>query len=106
MVRRRDGRLWKRHQDHLRQRRSGEPQQNVDDDEWTSPTLHPSGISPESPVLPYCKPDAVAESGVRVQVPTLAAISGLMSASSEQRVKVVPLRRPTRFAKPPDKLYL
>ena len=71
---------------------------------WTPPTLHPSATSPEYPELPYCKQDAVAESDLRMQVPTLAA--GLVSASSEPSVKVVPLRRSTRFVKPPDRLDL
>ena len=45
MVRLCDGRLWKIHQDHLRQRRSDEPQQIVAGDEWTPPTLRPGDIS-------------------------------------------------------------
>ena len=74
IVRLSDGRLWKKHQDHLGQRRSDELQQTVADDELTPQTLHQSAISPESPVLPYCKPGAVAKSYVRMQVPTLTAV--------------------------------
>ena len=40
-------------------------------------------------MLQYCKPDVDAESDVRMQVPTLAAVPGLVSASPEPCVKVV-----------------
>ena len=34
----------------------------------------------------------------------MEAVPGLVSASPEPKVKVVPLRRSTRFVKPPDRL--
>ena len=36
---------------------------------------------PESPVLAHCKPDAVTDSVVRMSVPTLAAVLGLVSGT-------------------------
>ena len=60
----------------------------------------------QSPVLLYCNPDAVAESDVRMQVPTLPAVPFLVSALPEPSVKVIPLRKSITFAKPLDRLDL
>ena len=51
-------------------------------------------------------PDAVAESDVRMQMPTLAAVPDLVYPLPEPSVKVVPLRTSTRFAKPSNRLDL
>ena len=57
-------------------------------------------------MLHYCKLDAVAESDVRMPMPTLAAVPRLVYALPEPSVKVVPLRTSTRFAKPQNRLDL
>ena len=107
VVRLKDGRTWKRHQDHLRERRP-----NENDEFRTEQKLPDAEISPPpdtearsiQPVMTYSDPDTATT------VPTLEQTQTPVSVSVSTAPNAVPsptvVRRSTRVSKPPDKLNL
>ena len=100
-VRRSDGRLWKRHQDHLRERRPDETETVGAEQERPEVQLPP----PPLPVTPltsattsYSAPARVLESPVANRMPPRQTVVPIIVAS--------PVRRSTRVAKAPVKLNL
>ena len=104
-VRLKDGRTWKRHQDHLRERRP-----NENDEFRTEQKLPDAEIPPppdteahsRQPVMTYSDPD------IATTVPTLEQTQTPVSVSVSTAPNAVPsptvVRRSTRVSKPPDKL--
>ena len=107
VVRLKDGRTWKRHQDHLRERRP-----NENDEFRTEQKLLDAEIPPppdtearsRQPVMTYSDPDTATT------VPTLEQTQTPVSVSVSTAPNAVPsptvVRRSTRVSKPPDKLNL
>ena len=107
VVRLKDGRTWKRHQDHLRE---GRPNEN---DEFRTEQKLPDAEMPpppdteahsRQPVMTYSDPDTATT------VPTLEQTQTPVSVSVTTAPNAVPsptvVRRSTRVSKQPDKLNL
>ena len=105
VVRLKGGRTWKRHQDHLRERRPNEndefrTEQKLPDAEMSPP---PDGETcSRQPVMTYSNPDTVST------VPTLEREQTPVAVSTAPNAVASPMdvRRSTRVIKPPDKLNL
>ena len=105
VVRLKDGRKWKRYQDHLRERRP-----NENDEFRTEHKLPDAEMSPppdteacsRQPVMTYSNPDTVTT------VPTLEHEQTPVSVSTAPDAVASPVavRRFTRVIKPADKLNL
>ena len=105
VVRLKDGRTWKRHQDHLRERRP-----NENDEFRTEHKLPDADMSPppdteacsRKPVMTYSNPNTVTT------VPTLEHEETPVSVSTAPNTVASPMavRISTRVVKPPDKLNL
>ena len=105
VVRLKDGRSWKRHQDHLRERRPNEndefrTKQNMPDAEMLPPP--DTEACSRKPVMTYSNPDTATTA------PTLEHEQSPVSVSTAPNAvaSLIDVRRSPRVIKPPDKLNL
>ena len=103
VVRLKDGRTWKRHQDHLRERRPNEndefrTEQKLPDAEMPPPP--DTETCSRQPVMTYSNPDTLTT------VPTLKQTQTPVSVSVSTAPSPTVVRRSTRVSEPPDKLNL
>ena len=103
VVRLNDGRTWKRHRDHLRERRPNEndefrTEQKLPDAEMPPPP--DTEACSRQPVMTYSNPDTIST------VPTLEREQTPVSLSTAPNSVASPMAvgRSTRATKPPDKL--
>ena len=103
VVRLKDGRTWKLHQDHLRERRPNE------NDEFRTEQKLPDAEMPPPPDTDACsrQPEMTySNSDTLTTVPTLEQTQTPVSVSVSTAPSPTVVRRSTRVSKPPDKLNL